>query len=289
MKKYSILLWLAFGFTALQAQVVFENAFPQAGQSVPFTYTPQNHLKNVENIEAYVYLSDGKLTEPSMQKVDLQKAGSIWKGQINPKNDTKGLMLAFFETGKTEAENNKGKGYTQIFYDEKKKPLSGAFMSLLIISDFVRYFEIEKEQKKEWAKQEFKNHPDNKLRYFNAYATLVLNKDDKKAFSELKSLEKKKNLEEDEMNVLYYAYRGRKDQAKMQEWEQKILAQYPKGSMVENQKVTAIFREQNAEKRNDLINNFLQEYPNSARKNDFEAMRYWSGIRKASESKDLQE
>ena len=289
MKKYNMVLWLAFGFTALQAQVVFDNPFPQITQNVSFSYTPQDHLKNVEQIEAYAYLSNGKPTEPSMQKVDLQKVGNSWKGQINPQNQTKGLILAFFEAGKTKPENNKGKGYTQIFYDEKKKPLSGAWMSLTIIQDFVYYLEIEKNQKNEWTKQEFKNHPDNKLRYFNAYATVMLNKDEKKALSELKKLEKKKNLDEDEMGVIYYAYRGRKDKAKMQEWEQKILAQYPNGSVAENQRMMGIYAEPDADKRSELMQAFLQDFPNSSRKNDFETSMYWSKIDKAAKDKNLEE
>lgn len=130
MKKYGILLWLAFGFTALQAQVVFENSFPQPTQNISFTYTPQDDLKNAEQIDIYAYLTNSSATNYKMQKVALQKVGNVWKGQIRTDADTKSLLLGIFEKDKTEAESNQGKGHTQFLYDAKKKPLPEAYAGL---------------------------------------------------------------------------------------------------------------------------------------------------------------
>ncbi|GAB4123383.1 MAG: hypothetical protein OHK0045_23620 [Raineya sp.] len=289
MKNYNIILLLTFTFTTLQAQVVFDTPYPQAAQVVSFTYTPQEHLKNVEQIEAYAYLGNGKNEVPTMQKVNLEKTNQTWKGQVAPQTDTKSFIIAFFEKGETIPENNKGKGYTQIFYDEKKKPLSGAWMGLNIITNFVYYLEINKSQKIEWARQEFRNHPDNKLRYFDAYTTLILNGDNKKALDELKKLEKKKNLDEDEMVIIYDTHRKQKNQAKTQEWEKKITARYPKSSFSERIKADKIYEEKDADRRVELIKEFLNNYPNSQYKKNFEEILYWRLIFKAAKNNNLEE
>jgi len=41
-------------------------------------------------------------------------------------------------------------------------------------------------------RQEFKNFPENKYRYFDAYAKIILNNDKQKAQKELQNLEKRK-------------------------------------------------------------------------------------------------
>ncbi len=289
MKKYNILFLFSFYCTVLQAQVVFDNQFPQPIQTISFTYTPQDHLISMEQIEAFAYLSNGKKEQPTIHEVVLQKTGSTWKGQVNTQNDTKALMLAFFEVEKTIPENNKGKGYVQIFCDSNKKPLSGAYASLAIITDFVDYLKIDKMQKNEWIKQEFKNFSDNKLRYFNHYVSVILERDEEKALEELVNLEKKTNLEEDEMNEIYYAYNARKDKTKMLEWEQKILAQYPNGKLRQNQNVMAIYNEDDTDKRSILISEFLQQFPQSSRKVDFEGALFWKNVKKDFDNKNKNE
>jgi len=74
---------------------------------------------------------------PAMQKLSLEKAGKIWKGQIPTQTDTKSILLAIFEAGTTKTDNNNNKGYTQILYDAKKKPLSRTYASLAIAKNFL--------------------------------------------------------------------------------------------------------------------------------------------------------
>lgn len=116
MKKYSIVLLL---YNSASSSSIC--------QSISSTYSPQDNLKNVEQIDIYAYLSSGGTASPKMQKVALQKAGNVWKGQFATQADTKAFALGVFEASKGEIENNKGKGYTQVMYDTKKKPLSAAY------------------------------------------------------------------------------------------------------------------------------------------------------------------
>jgi len=270
----------------LQAQVVFETAFPQAGQSVAFSYTPQADLVNAQEIEIYAYLNDGITKKPAMQKLSLEKAGKIWKGQIPTQTDTKSILLAIFEAGTTKTDNNNNKGYTQILYDAKKKPLSRTYASLAIAKDFLYFLDISEKQYEEWMRQEFKNFPENKYRYFNAYAKIILNNDKQKAQKELQNLEKKKNIDEDEMEVIYWFYRNKEDKAKTEEWEKKILARNPKHPIAELEYIIPIYSETDAQKRLELIKAFLGKFPNSTKKNEFEATLYWEEIKEAAKNKD---
>jgi len=270
----------------LQAQVVFETAFPQAGQSVAFSYTPQADLAYAQEIEIYAYLNDGTTKKPAMQKLSLEKAGKIWKGQIPTQTDTKSILLAIFEAGTTKTDNNNNKGYTQILYDAKKKPLSRTYASLAIAKDFLDFLDISEKQYEEWIRQEFKNFPENKYRYFNAYAKIILNNDKQKAQKELQNLEKKKNIDEDEMEVIYWFYRNKKDKAKTEEWEKKILARNPNHPIAELKYIAPIYSETDAQKRLELIKAFLGKFPNSTQKNKFEAMLYWEEIQGAAKNKD---
>jgi len=270
----------------LQAQVVFETAFPQAGQSVAFSYTPQADLAYAQEIEIYAYLNDGTTKEPAMQKLSLEKAGKIWKGQIPTQTDTKSILLAIFEAGTTKTDNNNNKGYTQILYDAKKKPLSRTYASLAIAKDFLYFLDISEKQSEEWIRQEFKNFPENKYRYFNAYAKIILNNDKQKAQKELQNLEKKKNIDEDEMEVIYRFYRNKEDKAKTEEWEKKILARNPKHPIAELEYIIPIYSETDAQKRLELIKAFLGKFPNSTQKNRFEATLYWEEIKEAAKNKD---
>jgi peroxiredoxin len=270
----------------LQAQVVFETAFPQAGQSVAFSYTPQADLVNAQEIEIYAYLNDGTTKKPAMQKLSLEKAGKIWKGQIPTQTDTKSILLAIFEAGTIKTDNNNNKGYTQILYDAKKKPLSRAYASLAIAKNFLYFLDISEKQYEEWMRQEFKNFPENKYRYFNAYAKIILNNDKQKAQKELQNLEKRKNIDEDEMEVIYWFYRNKKDKAKTEEWEKKILARNPKHPIAELEYIIPIYSETDAQKRLELIKAFLGKFPNSTQKNKFEAKLYWEEIKEAAKNKD---
>ena len=270
----------------LQAQVVFETAFPQAGQSVAFSYTPQADLAYAQEIEIYAYLNDGTKKKPAMQKLSLEKAGKIWKGQIPTQTDTKSILLAIFEAGTTKTDNNNNKGYTQILYDAKKKPLSRAYASLAIAKNFLYFLDISEKQYEEWMRQEFKNFPENKYRYFDAYAKIILNNDKQKAQKELQNLEKKKNIDEDEMEVIYWFYRNKKDKAKTEEWEKKILARNPKHPIAELEYIIPIYSETDAQKRLELIKAFLGKFPNSTQKNKFEAKLYWEEIKEAAKNKD---
>lgn len=287
MNRIILLCLLASVLFKSPAQVVFETAFPQPGQTIAFTYTPQAHLKEVADLDAYVLMSDGNPHQrPKTQKVALQKSNQVWKGTISTQADTKAIALGIFEAGKTEADNNNGKGYTQVLYDAKKKPLPGAYMSLAIIGDYHKYLGIDKKQIKEWIKQEFKSYPESKRKYPVAYMQTIPN-DDKLIRKEISTWEKKQDLSEDEMIIIYRAYeKFKKDNQKAQMWKDKILATYPKGNFAENLEATAIYAEKNTEKRNELIKNFLQKFPNSKQKASLEAMIYWQNIKAAAEAKE---
>jgi peroxiredoxin len=286
MRKTLFIAFLLCLAMRLQAQVVFETAFPQAGQSVAFSYTPQADLVNAQEIEIYAYLNDGTTKKPAMQKLSLEKAGKIWKGQIPTQTDTKSILLAIFEAGTIKTDNNNNKGYTQILYDAKKKPLSRAYASLAIAKNFLYFLDISEKQYEEWMRQEFKNFPENKYRYFNAYAKIILNNDKQKAQKELQNLEKRKNIDEDEMEVIYWFYRNKKDKAKTEEWEKKILARNPKHPIAELEYIIPIYSETDAQKRLELIKAFLGKFPNSTQKNKFEAKLYWEEIKEAAKNKD---
>lgn len=274
MKKIFLVIACFFiASTLLHAQVKFDALtltpqFPKAGQTVTFKYNKNlSSLIDAKKIDIVVYLLDVgeyKVVEPKILQTGTNFSGSF-------KLDDKTKCVAFsFSSGK-EKDINGSKGYFVPVYNSKNEPVTEYYGTIYNTLRFYGedYFGVSFNGQKifnvfeEAVKQhpELKNDPGFFAIYLNA-----LNGSKKPDVTtllpdELKRLEDKSNLKEEDYTTLIQWYTRGKNKAKADSLSSVMKAAFPNGFWKKNEASSKIYEEKDVVKKIALYQDYMTQYP----------------------------
>ena len=241
---------------------------PAPGDEITVFYNADStKLASSDSIEMNAYLYTNKLDDAI--GVEMKKVEKGWEGKIKTTDETRGVIIKFKDFNNDEnIDNNEKKGYViNLYKDDKMVPGSLAGLGWAMLNWGSYYVDLERdfEQAMKYMEEDFKNNPEIKTDYLNAYlltySQLHPQSSDSLANVELSNLEKKKNLTEDDLNVLTDWYEKTGDMEKSDKYKKDLFDKYPKSERVQRERYSEVQNENDITKKKELAEKFYNDFP----------------------------
>lgn len=253
---------------------------PKAGEKVQVRYNPAGTpLAGVTDFEAYAYLYDECEQCPyplKAQKIALTKVKDYYEGHVPTTSTTKALVIKF---SKDElVDNNNGKGYLVALHDAKGKPVQGAYLRMGELArgnyGFTTGIKGDNTEAVRLLAEEWALYPASKKKYVTSYIDALLmsgtEADQQQARKLMEALAADPAVSEKQLQAVENSYRRLKDREKTEAVKALIRQKFPQGVSVKNDKINAIFREKDLEKKAALYAELLEAYPPRTESDQFE-------------------
>lgn len=273
MKKSLFLMLLTTAVLQSQAQVEFtaltlSEKHPKHNQKVNFVYNKKySPLIKQDGVEVIVYEFTNKGLK--VEEPTLTKKGDLYSGSFTVDSNTNAVLFGF--SYKDEKDNNGKGGYIVPIYDAKNKIVPGYYASASSINNgYGEYLTgMANSKEKAWAVLEEGLAADPSLKKDNGFMSAYINGigANKKAEAatlipaELEQYEKKGTLSESDYGLLIFWQGRQKNKEKADALTAAMKAAYPNGEWVKNEAQTAISKEKDPAKKQQLINDFIAKYP----------------------------
>ena len=258
-----------FFLFAVSGQVSFTNlqfkpTFPNRGDKLTILYKPAGTpLMNEKSIDLVAYIfSGGPMT---LKEIKLKKSGTAFTATIPIDTGATAIGLRFEANGKKDA--NGQKGYLIPVYDNRK-PVKGASLSQAYVYNHLgRFFGIpeQPELTLENLQQEWTNYPEHRVDFMGMYFNLLKKVKPEEATgiitAELKAMENEGNLNEGQYSEMAFGYSLLKMKDKSDALVKEMKEKFPSGSWLKQESMSAIYREKDLVKQEELINAYLNKYP----------------------------
>ncbi|WP_018630309.1 TlpA family protein disulfide reductase [Niabella aurantiaca] len=265
--KFTLTLLLALSHFFVAAQYTnlkFTPAQPEPGETVRFEYDPAGTtLEKADNITPAVFIYDGsiKAAETSFTKTGDGK----WTGSFSPNDKAKAVLIAFKQDNRID--NNQEQGYSFLLM-QQNKPVKNAAIGLVSLNDFGSFMlkmKVKPETNLALYDRELETDPELKTRLASAYARLLMTVDKengkKKTEALIDVLQHKANKTEADYIALEGVYMALKDGYNADKIKKDIQAIYPKGITAKRERLNVLYREQNAEKRIQMLEQLQKDFP----------------------------
>ena len=243
----------------------FKPAYPNRGDKVVFTYNPAGTpVMSEKKIDAVVYVFADR-AQGKVKEIPLKKIGGKYTGSLTV--DSNATLLAFRFDGGEQRDGNGQKGYLLPVY-KGENPVPGAGVALAnMYSNAGRLVGIEAQPELalQHLESEWKEHPERRadfaIMYFNILHKVRPKEAPAMLTSELKVMESAGNLTEAQYSTLetLYGQYNMKEKAAAIAKEKK--ERYPDGGWVKTEKFRTITGEKDVAKREQMIHQYLKEYP----------------------------
>lgn len=273
MKKLLTFILLAAGVQQSQAQVQFTalsfaDKYPKQNQKVSFTYNKKYSPLIKEagvDVVVYEFTSKGlKVEEPL-----LTKKGELYSGTFTVDSNTNAVLFGF--SYKDEKDNNGKNGYLIPVYDANNKIVPGYYAAASQVHNgYGEYLTgMPNSKEKGWALLEEGATANPSLKtdnmFMGAYINGITTNKKEQAATLIPALldeyEKKQGLTESDYNFLVFAQQRQKNKEKADALTAAMKAAYPNGQWVKNEAATAINKEKDPAKKQQLLNEYLVKYP----------------------------
>ncbi|HYF30505.1 MAG TPA: TlpA disulfide reductase family protein [Chitinophagaceae bacterium] len=262
------LLLVLFAITAqAQKSLSFQPEQPKAGETISIKYNPSaTPLFGLDDITAYAYLLYNA-SNPVVQEVQLKKEGQVYTGTITTNDSVRAVLVKLVKDDKTD--NNNDAGYHVLIYGNDGKPVQGAnmIMGKLFRSNWY-LLELRRNPQlaAEFYKNEFTLYPQAKETSRNdyiAYLSISADEADKATLKQmLGDMVANPNANEADLSFAKEFYNFTlKDKARVAVVDSLLKLKYPNGLWLRAEKINAMFREQDPEKREALYKEILTAYP----------------------------
>jgi len=273
MKKLFLLLPLCVIVILANAQQSFKQLtispqYPQAGQTIEFSFdAAQSSLASEKDVELAVYLFTNKNGVRTTEPV-LKQEGKLYRGSFTVDNDINAFAFAFSAGDKKET--NDKNGFVIPVYTASQKPVAGYYASAGMIyggfgeqfigvkTDPVYSLSIMDEGRKDNPSLE------QDINYWNSYLQMTVaakKKDAEEAVLQLLSAYGSgKKLREEDYTFLSNWYRRFKKNTTADSLTALMKKEFPSGAWVKEARFTAMQKEMNAAKLQELIDEYEKTY-----------------------------
>ena len=244
-------------FTALS----FSPQFPQANSTVNFeynsNYSPLIRQKNIETV-VYIFTPNGyKILEPVSKN-----ANGIYKGTFKLDSNASAIAIAF--SAGEDKDINAGKGYIIPVYDNKKMPVKDYYAAAANLQSGLgaNLFGMKTDETKglSFLDESITLYPDikNNSSFLKTYffVLFLAKKNDAQALilNELALVEKRKNLNEADYNLLIEFYNKYKQKPKSDSLSIAMKMAHPDGTWKKNEVSLNFNKEKDLKKKQTLFN-----------------------------------
>jgi len=268
LKYYLGLLLILFLTTNCKSTKEMKGAFlfhpehPQPGKEITIKYNPiGTELGEAHEIDAIVYSYNSDIS--NTEQIYMAKKGGLWTAKFTPSKETYGLLLVF-KNGDV-IDNNNENGYNiKLYKDNKIVP--GSIAGLAVIHKrYARFIGIkgDAELAKLLLEEEFKTNPNIKPEFLETYfLSLPKSTRDSIIKNELETLESSTDFTESNLELLarYFPLIG--NIVKGNKYSELIEKKFPKSEFVQLSAYNNLRKEKNINKQIDLLNQFIEKYPN---------------------------
>ncbi|MDR6785467.1 peroxiredoxin [Pedobacter africanus] len=262
-KSICLLLLFAAPLLVFSQHVKFEQAFPEAGSIVKFTYNPAGtKLSGQQKIDCKAFVFAKKQPGPTV--VNLVKVGELYEADL-PTTDSTTLVALTFSSG--EIKDSNAEGY-YVKLSEKGKIPGEAYTNEAYLYDFFGSYYLGMKTNPEKAvsayEEGFKIKPELKEKYLSSYLGLKyrINKEAggkliEENISRLLAIqpEAEKNLA-----VVHNLYGTLKQKAKSDTLKNRIITRFPKGSLAFGSALNELYSEKSATVTEQKLNELIQKF-----------------------------
>ncbi len=253
------------GMQTSAQSLTFQPAAPKPGETITITYKAAGSpLADVKSFDAIAFLQEGAL--PLAKEIPLTKNGDVYQGSFKINDTTQAVFVTF--TDGNIRENNKDSGYYVMVYDGSGNPVPGARKAVgVVFNSYGGIWGLKSNPVKGAAlvKEDFTLNPSLKEKskgdYFNMLA-LSKDENDKALLKDV--LEKtiaNPDASETDYSLVKVYYDRVKDKAHSAAVDSLKKVKFPDGAWVKTEKLNAIYKEEDAAKREALVKAFVQKYP----------------------------
>lgn len=264
MKRILLGIGLLFGaHISLCAQVNFANPTAAPGDIIDYQYNAAGtNLTGAGEIIPTVYIFDGEVRAVNTK---LERAGSVWKGNIPTNDSTKAILLAFKQND--SIDNNKQQGYC-LLLQKDAKAVKDANSGLAMLNNFGSYYldmKVAPATTVQLYNAEFTLYPDSKTKYINSYARALTAADADKGKSQVldlvKELQSKSNKTEEDYLALQSLYEMLKDKENTEKIGREIDTNFPHGIVAKSKLIQSLYAEKDLHKQIALLDVIKKDYP----------------------------
>jgi len=260
-KQVAVALLLALPAFVGAQNVKFENAKPEAGSVIKFTYDPTGtKLAGKEDIQCYAYVFH--TTKQKVSPVKLIKEGALYNGEIQT-TDSASLVALQLSSDGTIDENAKGY-YILVVKDGKETPYTYLSEALLLDAYGINVrMKANPAKASLLYKQAFDMMPElrkgqNQYRYLVSSYNANPVEGRKLLMSEINQLSKLSD--EQSISQVWNLYAILKETHKVDSVKKLLLAKFPKGSYAWSQDYQAVSSEKDPAKMEAKVMQFKKKF-----------------------------
>jgi thiol-disulfide isomerase/thioredoxin len=243
----------------------FKPSHPNRGDKLVFTYNPAGTpVMSEKNIDAVVYVFADKASA-KVKEIPLKRTGGKYTGSFTV--DSNATLIAFRFDGGEQRDGNGQKGYLIPVY-KGEKPVAGAGLALAnMYSSSGRIVGIEEQPELalQYLQSEWKDYPERRvdfaIMYFNILHKVRPNEAPGILNTELKAMESAGNLTEAQYSTLEALYTQYKMKEKADAIAKEKKEKFPNGGWLKTEKLRKISGEKDLAKQEQMIHEYLKEYP----------------------------
>lgn len=260
-KQVAIALLLALPAFVDAQNVKFENAKPEAGSIIKFTYDPTGtKLAGKEDVQCYAYVFHS--AKQKVSPVKLIKEGTLYNGEIQTADSTSLVALQLSSDGMID-ENANGY-YTLVFKDGKETPYTYLSEALLLDAYGINVrMKANPAKASLLYKQAFNMMPElkkgqNQYRYFVSSYNANAVEGRKLLMNQINKLSK--ISEEQSITDVMNLYGVLKEERKVDSIKKLLLTKFPKGKYAWSQDYMAVSSEKDPVKMEAKVVQFKKKF-----------------------------
>jgi len=241
---------------------------PIPGDTITVRFDPAGTgLANAESVEAVAYIyAKG---QPEAESLTLQKIENHWMVTLETKREDRGIVFKYL-SGRT-VESNQKKGYVVLLNDQNGTPVAGAQAGLAeaLGGWGTNYADLERDPVRalELFDKDFAAHPEAKREFLASYLGLItrLRKEEGDAIArrELEALAKSPDLTVKDLTTLYNWSVRFKNGENASKYAALIKERDPEGEFVQAERIQALTKTEDVQKRKELVHKFKKDFPKS--------------------------
>jgi thiol-disulfide isomerase/thioredoxin len=238
---------------------------PEAGKENIYIYHPPTGLLVPENAIAFVVYNSNKRT--NTRKISLQQNGEQYEFSFTAPDSTKVFIAGIVDAKRQPVDNNNETGYVVYLYDNKGTRYPGSQVNAARLrtmdAAFLLKLNVPAEKIAAMYEEEYRLSPEEKDSSYPEYLVYVYKAKGDNVKPQILNYAKQQlsgNKDEKKwMNALaMYELLKMKDEE--QNLEEKMLKEWPDGSLAKQIALLKIFETKNTEDKIKLLNNYLAKY-----------------------------
>lgn len=265
-KLFFVVLLFSFQIFSQNERLIIKTEKPGSGKTFEFVYNPAGGpLESSEDITFTVFYFGE--TDFFAEEIFPEKVNNEYHTSFVTDKKASGFLLRINEDD--IIDNNNKKGFPVLFYNENGEIAKYAYGGLAdAFAQWGEYFaglERNTDSALYYYEKEVNNYPELNNKYNFSYLLNLFAAKGEEAVPQIKSkieeYEKLENLSTEQLLSLFSIYNRMKESEKAMSYIDKIKEQDPKGNYVQNQRYRSISSEKDVNKKLELLEQFLSDFP----------------------------